>query len=201
MHFFFAWGKSGHFSVTLTPKWPQNEKKQLRPGCWNFQQPGRFLWINLAQLAGKYRCGVATLLSPVPTHCCPVRQSVPVWWESAGTCPSAGPFESAAWPLTKQHPAWGCEFRFWENSGCGQYSRSLWLYKAPGKADSLPKCCTVHQAYLIINEVVFYLYFLNRIINNEESENFSEKIFFFFSFWKVSISMQKASVLPLGCIP
>ena len=34
--------------------------------------------------------------SNVPTRCCPGRQSAPVWWESAGICTGAGPFESAA---------------------------------------------------------------------------------------------------------
>ena len=55
---------SGEKVVTLGLLWPQNNPKTakwLRPGDWNFQPPGYFLWINFAQLAGKYRCGVATL--------------------------------------------------------------------------------------------------------------------------------------------
>lgn len=93
------------------------------------------------------RCGYPTPLSPVPTHCCPARQSAPVWWESAGICTGASLFESAAWPLTRQRPMWQCELRFWGNPGRAQYSRPLWLYKAPGKADSLPKCCIVPRTY------------------------------------------------------
>ena len=31
------------------------------PGLLKFSTARRFLWINFAQLAGKYRCGVATL--------------------------------------------------------------------------------------------------------------------------------------------
>ena len=55
-NFFLHYGKSGNDLVTLTPKWPQNGK-MTAPGRLNFSTVRALLWINFAELAGKYRSG------------------------------------------------------------------------------------------------------------------------------------------------
>lgn len=57
--FFLQYGKSGNFD----PK----TGKRLRPDGWNFQPPGRFLWINFAELAGKNRSGQRSQLALTST--------------------------------------------------------------------------------------------------------------------------------------